>query len=248
MNLEKRKSYRRNSKKNPWRNTRNDKEIPWREIWAAVFMIILPIMVVTLATNFVFRSEAFYSFHFAKTEVVKEIPFSITQEDLSKTFADYMQHKSSTFQLVEKTEYMPQKLFNDRDGNIMATIRMILDVGLVFSMIFLIGALSIFAFLIRKGEKQLIYGRFLDSLTFFGALLLVNLAINLIVPVRELIFRMLFGVRFPPGDVLIQIFQTKFSLYLAGWELVASVVIMGVIGYFVHLLASRRKMFRKVEE
>ena len=43
------------AKRNPWRNTRNDYNMPWNDIFAAIFMAILPLIVVIFASNIIIR-------------------------------------------------------------------------------------------------------------------------------------------------------------------------------------------------
>lgn len=243
----KRKKYRATSQKNPWRNTRNDKDIPWRNIGAFVFMLLIPIMVICLASNIVMRYDGFFAFFMSKTEVVREIPYAVEKEDLSKTFSDYMQHKTKNFQLTEKQEYNPQKLFTERNDSIMHMIRKILDILLVIGTLALIGCVSLFIFVLRSGEKSLIFNRYLDSLVILGVLLIGDVLVFAIPEARALLFREFFGVKFLPGDVLIQIFQKNLALYFLVGQLIVCAIIVIAMSYIVYKFASRRKMFRKVE-
>ena len=54
----------------------------------------------------------------------------------------------------------------------------------------------------------------------------------------------MFGVRFEPGDVLIQIFDAKLPVYFGVWQLMVSLVIMIAVTYIINKLFGRRKMFR----
>ncbi|MEG0918680.1 MAG: hypothetical protein RR967_02610 [Anaerovoracaceae bacterium] len=246
--IQKRIKYGLRSKNNPWRNTRQDKEIPWNKILSAVFMIILPIVVVCLSTNAVLRMGSFYSFAFEKTGVVSEIPFSISHDSLVNTFSDFMVHKTGQFQLIEDTEYMPQKLFNEKDQWIMNTIRLILDILLLLTIALFIFATIIFVHMLKVSEKALIYDRAKKGVVIFSILAAINFIICIIPGSFPAIIRLLFGSEFIPGDVIIQILETKVPMYLGIWQLVSSIAIMTVIGYVIHSHASRRKMFRKVEE
>lgn len=245
---QKRTKYGLYSKNNPWRNTRQDKEIPWNKILSAVFMIILPIVVVCLSTNVVLRMGSFYSFAFEKTGVVSEIPFSISQESLVNTFSDFMIHKTGEFQLVEETDYMPQKLFSEKDQWVMNNIRLILDILLLITIVLFVVGIIIFIHMLKEGEKALIYDRAKKGVVIFSVLAIMNFIICIIPGSLTAMIRILFGGKFIPGDVLIQILETKVPMYFGIWQLVASIALMVVIGCVIHNYASRRKMFRKVEE
>ena len=67
----------------------------------------------------------------------------------------------------------------------------------------------------------------------------------LITPIRKLIFRILYGVRFEPGDVLIQIFKTHLPSYYAIMTLILAVMMMIVIWYLMNKFVSYQKMFNK---
>lgn len=231
-------------KQNPWRNTRRDFEMPWNDIWASIFMAILPIMIILLSANFVARYTGFYSFYMTKTEIIKEIPYEIESEDITKTFSNYMTHKTDIFQLKEHSDYQPQQVFTDRADSIMHTYRLIADVSLVIGILLLIAAIAIVIYLISKDEKKLIFDSFKTSWIWYGVLAATSAVMYLVPAVRELIFQQMFGVRFEPGDVLIQIFESQFPAYFCGWQLAVSLGFMLVITYSVNKLFGRRKMFR----
>jgi hypothetical protein len=238
MNLAKR------MKRDPWRNTRNDKSIPWRDVFAAIFMVLIPIIIVSLSSNFVLRSGTFYSFYMSKTGVISEIPYYVENEDIVKTFGNYMIHKTDEFTLKEHSEYKPQQVFNQRDGQVVEYIRSTLDKILVVAIIFSITAIAIFVFLYRNKEKKLLYESFMHSLIWFAVLLAMNGVLYFVKPVREIIFKTLFGVRFPPGDVLIILFENKLAMYMGIWQIGAALLLMVVLAYFMKISVSDRKMFR----
>lgn len=238
------KNIRRKSKRNPWRNTRNDFVIPWNDIGAAIFMAILPIMIILIAGNVVVRSETFYSYYVSKTEVVKEIPYEIENQDVSETFGKFMMHKTSEFQLKENSEYMPQQVFNERDAKVMHSIRTIADVLLIVGIVLFVACFAIGFYLCRQGEKKILYESFINSWVWFAVLLLANGVIYFVPAVRELIFKEMYGVRFPPGDVLIQIFETKLPTYFGVALILASIVLAAAVFYVMNKFVKKQKMFK----
>ena len=91
-----------------------NKNMPWNDIFAAIFMAILPLIVVIFASNIIIRGTFFYSFYFTRTDVVKEIPYEIKKDQLIENFGKYMQHRKSDFQIKENSKYKPQNVFADR--------------------------------------------------------------------------------------------------------------------------------------
>ena len=231
-------------KQNPWRNTRQDFEMPWNDIWASIFMAILPIMIILLASNFVIRYSGFYLFYMSKTEIIREIPYEIESEDITKTFSNYMLHKTDKFQLEEKSDYQPQQVFTQRADEIMHTYRTIADVTLIIGVLLLIASVAIVLYLINQKEKKLIFDSFKTSWIWYGALVILDAIVFLVPAIREIIFRQMFGVRFQPGDVLIQLLENQLPAYFCGWQIAATLVLMLAITYSINKLFGRRKMFK----
>lgn len=232
------------SKRNPWRNTRRDYDIPWDSIKGAILVFLIPFVILTLALNLTYRSSQFYSFYFTRTDVVKDIPFVAEGDDMTHTFSRFMQHRMERFTLTEKSDYKPQEVFNLRDGQVMYFLRKALDIQLFIGFICGLLALIFFIQLYRKGKKALLYERFIDSQILLTVFLAVHMLLCFVVPVRDLLFRYFFGVRFPPGDVLIQIFQSKLPEYGAVSVLLISLLILAIFWYLARRSISRRKMFR----
>ena len=233
------------AKRNPWRNTRNDYNMPWNDIFAAIFMAILPLIVVIFASNIIIRGTFFYSFYFTRTDVVKEIPYEIKKDQLIENFGKYMQHRKSDFQIKENSKYKPQNVFTDRGISIMQNIRTIFDVSLAIGISLAVVALVIVIYLYRQKEKRLIYESFTNSVIWFSVICAIYGGALLITPIRKLIFRILYGVRFEPGDVLIQIFKTHLPSYYAIMTLILAVMMMIVIWYLMNKFVSYQKMFNK---
>lgn len=239
------KNIGRKAKRNPWRNTRNDYNMPWHDIMASIFMAILPLLVIVISSNVTLRGNFFYSFYFTRTDVTKEIPYEIKKNEMIDHFSKFMQHRKGDFQIKEKSDYKPQNVFTQRDVSIMKNIRGIYDISLIISVILTIVVLSIVIYLYRQKEKRLIYESFTSSLIWFAVICIIYGGTIFVGPVRRLIFKTLYGVRFEPGDVLIQIFKSQFPAYYGIMSLAISVAIMMVIYYLVNRFVSYKKMFYK---
>jgi hypothetical protein len=56
----------------------------------------------------------------------------------------------------------------------------------------------------------------------------------------------MFGVRFDLNDVLIILLENQLSVYMGAAIILASVVLMAVVYYFMKTTVSDRKMFRGI--
>ena len=234
---------RRRSKKNPWRNTRNDFKMPWNRIYGVMVIIAVPVMLVTLVPNLVLRSGTFYSYFLSKTGIVKEIPYAIEMEDVRDTFRNFMWHRMSGFNLMEKEGYMPQQVFTSSDNVIMGFMRTSADImaviGIIALILFLVAAIRLY---INK-KNDFLYDKFKISLIVAAVFTAVNSLIIFVPEIRTGIFRGYFGNRFPPGDVLIQIFDAGFPVYYAGGVIVVTIVAGAGLIYLMKKFVGSRNLF-----
>lgn len=235
------------SKRNPWRNTRKDYYVPWNDVLATIFMILLPLLILSFSVNFVLRTSMFYSHYASKTKIVKELGFYISDEDLSDTFTSFMQHKDKVFQLKEKTEYEPQDVFTKRASDIMYDLRWFYDLVAIVSFLLFVIVIAIFVRLYLISEKKLLYESFKHSGIFLAVLLLLHTVLLSVKPISKLIFRALFGVRFEPGDALITIFNSSFPIYLSVATIIVAVLIFIAIGYIMIQLVKPKRMLESRE-
>lgn len=113
------KNISKRSRRNPWRNTRNDFKMPWQNIWATLLTVLLPFGILFLASNIVLRSSAFYTFYVSRSGVARELPYSIENSDVARAFHDFMMHGKSTFSLTENRDYKPQQVFGEKAADVM---------------------------------------------------------------------------------------------------------------------------------
>ncbi len=234
----------KSSRKNPWRNTRNDFKMPWEKILGVVFLIFFPIAVIATAFNIVVRSNIFYTFYVSRSEVVGQLPYELEKENLSDAFRDFMIHKNSVFALTENSEYKPQQVFSDKDANMMADFRMVADI------LFIIGVLAIGVCVIigiyfcREKLNKRLYSRYLKSWFFVVPIFAIFALLTLITPLRNAIITGLYGGNFEPNDSLLAIYNTQFWGYLTGFFGVVLLVLMLLVLYIMKKFIVVRKMFK----
>ena len=234
---------RRKSKKNPWRNTRNDFEMPWNKIHGVTMVVTTALMLITLVPNIVLRSGVFYSYFLSRTGVVKEIPYAIEMADVRDTFTDFMWHKMQNFNLMEKEGYMPQLVFTKFDNEIMTFIRTAMDVMAVIGIIALIIGIFAAAKLYLNKKKDFMFESYKISMLLTGILMAIHGLVLFVPAIRHGIFTASFGAEYPPGDVLLQIFEAGFPIYYGAGLLIVTAVLALGITYLMVKFVARRKMF-----
>ena len=234
---------RRQSKKNPWRNTRNDFEMPWNKIYGVTMVITTALTLITLAPNVVLRSGVFYSYFLSKTGIVKEIPYAIEMADVRDTFTDFMWHKMQNFTLMEKEGYMPQLVFTNLDNQIMNFIRNSMDIMAIIGIITLVLAIFAGIKLFLNNKKDFMFNSYKISMILTVVLMAIHCIVLFVPTVRGLLFVAKFGNEYPPGDVLLQIFDAGFAVYYGIGILVVGLVLALGITYLMVKFVARRKMF-----
>lgn len=236
------------SKENFWRNTRNDRVIPWNQILSWIFVVVLPLSMIAFSWNIVLRTPKSYLTYLNRSDVMKEVLFQVDEEQISSTFANYMMHREDEFALRDGADYKPQPVFGKRDGEAMKTLRDFVDGFLIVGILCFVAAIAIFIYLYRKEEKSLLYHRVADSrVVMLGMIIL--LAFGAFLPkIRGDILRLAFGVQFPIGDVLVIFVENQMVQYLAIMIIIVSIIFTVVFWYISWKLLPEKRLFRKRDE
>lgn len=238
------KNISKRSKRNPWRNTRNDFSMPWQNIWATVLTMLLPFGIVFAASNIVLRSSAFYTFYVSRSGVVSELLYNIESSDLAGAFHKFMMHSSETFSLTENRDYKPQQVFGEKDAVLMGDLRNILDISLIAGLLILIICIGIGTWLYAKGSNKLLYRHYLTSWPTVIILLALISVLVFVIPLRNAIMFSIYGDDFPPADSLMQIFDAGFWMYFGICQLVVTLALMLIILYIMKKFVNAHKMFK----
>lgn len=231
-------------KRNPWRNTRKDYDMPWNDILASILMLILPLVILFASTNIVMRVGTFYSYYFGKSNIIAEIPYEITNENLQDTFTKYMQHKTSTFELKEKGTYSPQQVFTERDASIMQTVRKSMDVVFILGVLLILASMVIIVYLCKMKERDIIYESFKKSHIWLGVLLILHSVIVFIPRIRTVLFDAMFGVRFDNDDVIVTLIdEGQMTNYYGVAVILIALLMLLVINWAIYKFIKHKRIF-----
>ena len=84
-----------------------------------MIVISLPLMIVCLVANLVFRLPDVYEYSLTSSNILQNTSLSTTKEEVQKAFSDFMQGKTDELKFIEKTEYKPEDIFNKKDKEAM---------------------------------------------------------------------------------------------------------------------------------
>lgn len=239
------KSYRRNSRRNPWRNTRKRREIPIEKVMVWILIISIPLMVICLTSNLVLRVSDTYQYNLRSTQAVSETGRLISEEKVIELFGDFMSGKTDDFVLMEEVEYQPENVFGPEDQRAMTNLRNALDIILAVGLVNFFVTALIYFFLIRWRKKEIHMKAYKCSIWTFILLTIANSMIKLMPSLRDATWGRIFGTEFPKHDVLIQLLEKSFALHVTIFDIIVSSVLMAILGYGTWKVAGRKKMFRR---
>ena len=239
------KTYRKNSRRNPWRNTRKRREIPIEKILAWLLIISIPLMIICLTANLVMRLSDTYQYNLRATQSVSQTGRMISEEKLIDLFGDFMMGETDDFVLMEDVEYQPENVFNDKDQKVMTNLRDALDIILVVGLISFFVTALVYFFLIRWRKKEIHLQNYKRSIWSFVILTIINSMIKLVPALRDATWGRVFGTDFPKRNVLIQILEKSFALHVTIFDIIISTVLMAILGYVTWQVAGRKKIFKR---
>lgn len=239
------KRYRRNSRKNPWRNTNKIRQYDKKKIMAAVLVISLPIAVIALVTNLVLRLPDIYEYSLSSSNILKNTTLAVSKDDVKKVISEYLQGKTGELKLVENTEYKPEDIFSKEDKAAMHSLKIFLNVILGIGILFFIVTAVICFFMMRWRVKGVFMEGYKRSLWVFAILQALNVIIALMEPLWKNIYGLFMLTKFSDGDKMVMILGDAFPRQVAMFQLIIGGVIMALVGYLTWSVAGRKKLFKE---
>ncbi len=239
------KMYRRNSRRNPWRNTRKKREIPWERMLGFFTIISIPLMIIALSVNIVFRTPDVYQYNLKATQSVEQINVLIEEEKLVNLIGDFMLGKTDEFVLMEEVEYKPEDIFTPLDKEFMRDFRNIIDLFAFIGIAMFIITGVVYFFLIRWRKKETL----MKSVKRGGWMLLLLLIFNdltfLVSPLWKVTWGKLLPGALPEGDLLLALFEEKFMVHVTVFHTVIVGILFGLLFYATWKVAGKRKLFKR---
>jgi len=204
---------------------------------------IIPIMVLCMTSNLIFRAPDLYQNEFMSTDIVNNSNINMTAEELGEFFSRYMLGISDEFQIVPDPEMSQDKLFTEGEQLAMQQFAKILNIQLIIGAVLLVITVLLYLYFLRKRWPEILRKRFFGACIFFTLMIISSILVYNIQDASEFLYNLIFT--YDPGetDLLPQLLGRHFakSSLVAG-NMVAAVV-MVVIYYLTWRLTKPRRMF-----
>ena len=243
-----RKTYRANSKRNPWRNTWKDKtkkRVNVHRLISFVLLISIPLFCLGISSGLLTRSADVYQYNLKSTQAVSNGTYFVDEDKLIALLGDYMSGETDDFSLMEEVEYEPENVFTRQDEQVMSQYRHVSRLVLVVGIAGAVLTAIVLVLLVYWREKDLmrrIIGASGCSLVLFGAVYVMALVFG---PFRRMTYGRMIDFSLPENDYLVQLVDQSFAVQLAVMTCVAAVIIYLVLVYLTYRFAAKHNVFKR---
>ncbi len=211
-------------------------------------VVTIPAAVFCGAINYILRMSGFWDYDLTSTQKLYSLSVSVDQASLVSLMKQYLQHRTSTFQLLEDIQFEPGPLFHAREQLAMHDLRLFLDVLGLIGVICVLLVIVAYFLLIRWRSREEHMKYFKKSLIVYGAVMVVTAVINLIPFLRHHVWALLTGHHIKTADLLDQIFGTQaMGMHLTMFLLLSTGVVMAALTYITWEIAGRKRIFGQID-
>ena len=209
-----------------------------------LFMILLPVTVISLGANLTARMPDVYQYDFKSTNGLSGLGLGKDDDEMGKFISDYMFGKSEEFQIdvgEEKSDFV----FNEREMAAVRTARMYLNVLAAVGVVAMV--ISVAAVLVAKkkdGDKEL-RNYFKKGVVLYVLLTVVYVGVFFAVMSMGHSPGALVGYLPMEEDVLPLIFTKELLAKVCLTSVVVCSVIYVLLGYLLYKLTEPKKIFSR---
>jgi hypothetical protein len=209
-----------------------------------IVVITVPVLIVTLSQNIVFRSSDIYLFYFNDSQVVDKINTSLSNGEMADGLASFMNSfRPEVFQIEEDTGYDLLGIFDARDSYNMLLLKGVLDISMALCAISAILTTAIYVYFIRNDEKKILRNAFKPAIAIGGILTIVQFAVFYFSDIRNSLFRGL-GMRTLSTTsklaiILCDDFWSMLAIFVTG----LAIIVAGVVMYLHYRLTRPPRIF-----
>jgi len=213
---------------------------------SVILVILIPVLIITLSINVVFRLPDAYLFHFNDSQSVDRLYVNLSSSEMADAISSFMNQfhpYPEEFQVEENTGYDMIGIFDSRDSYNMLVLKRALDISGIFCIVSLLLVAAIHIFFIREEEKKLLRNSFRVGAAVSLALIGVEAFVFSAEHVREGLLRLL-GTRTPAEDSNLQMtLGEEFWSIMVVFLTVISLVVFGICTYANHRLTRPPRIF-----
>lgn len=210
-----------------------------------VLTITLPLMIFILSSNLVLRVSATYTYHYNDSQVIDEIPYYVTGNQMAEGIASYWSSFSGeAFQVYEKNGTYQDPIFDEAEQRVMQKAKRILNIELAAGILFLAITLAIYVYLYRNGFREALRNRSLAGQVIALLLLIAHGVCWHIKGYRLWLYDQLIGIQLPKeSTTLITVLGDPFFKTYVIFASIFGAALLAVTCYANYLLTKPSRIF-----
>ncbi len=209
-----------------------------------MLVIFMSFMIMFLSSNLVLRASAMYSFHFNDSEVMYDIPYSVTGNDMAKEITSYWWSlNSKPFQVYEDNRIFQDPIFEKAEQDVMGKAKLFINLEFAAGVLCLAGFLGIYIYLLKKNFKEALRNRFRCGAIITIALLIGRIIFWNIKSCRLWVYQNFIGIQLPKNSTIgIILGDPLFKTYLI-FASIVGVALLAVMTYIHYNLTKPERIF-----
>ena len=209
-----------------------------------IVVIMVPVLIITLSHNIIFRLPDMYLFYFNDSQAVDGLYTSLSNSEMADALADFMNSfRPETFQVEEDTGYDKLGIFDTRDSYNMLVLKGALDVSMALCIVAGILLIAIYVYFIKNDEKKMLRSAFKPALAIGAVLTAAQFCAFRFEHMRMGLFRILGMRTLAESSKLAAIMGDDFWSMFAVFVTAAAVVIIGLVWYIHYRLTRPPRIF-----
>ncbi|MDD4564730.1 MAG: DUF1461 domain-containing protein [Eubacteriales bacterium] len=210
---------------------------------SVIIAVCVPIVVMLGASNIVFRMPDIYTYEFRSMETVRELNFSITDDELGHFFSDFMRGKNEKFELFIDYEDREQSVFGPNEQLNMDNARRLLNYTVyafgVSALLLIIG----YWVLLNKKRKSELRTAFKGGIAVFASLQILLYVLFFYDNTRSFFYNLIFTNPYGADDLLPLILTKHVAKICIYANSIAAIVIMLIFFSVTWRLTKPRRIF-----
>ena len=206
-----------------------------RYVFSIIFVIILPLAVVSLSSNLVLRTSSVYLYHFNDSQVIDNIDYDISAADMSSDISSYlMSFSDNKFQVYEINGVYRDPVFTKTEQQVMSKARYLLNLTLGGGGLLALMSLVIYIVMLKKNNRDIMRKSGYAALTLTGVLICAQFVCVMMKSFRLSLYSSLIGINLAKDSTLAIILGDPFYKTFALFTTIVGAAILAVLIYINH--------------
>ena len=211
---------------------------------SGLLVVFMSLMIILLSSNLVLRMSATYVYHFNDSEVMYEVPYNVTGNEMAKEITSYFSSFSSKpFQVYEDNRIFKDPIMEKEDQEVMKKAKKILNIELAAGLLSAAVFFGIYFYLFRMNYKKALRNRYRAGIVLTLVLIICHGVFVAIKSCRKFLYAEFIGMKLSKYSIVgTMLGDPFFKTYIMFATLVA-IVFLAVMTYVHYTITKPERIF-----